>query len=162
MAKFSAKAIKDELQKKADKAARSSKVTQQVAKKAEETMYKVIKKSVYDSYSPLVYERRGESGGLLDPNNIVAKVSGNHITIENLAEPNESIFGDEITGEPQGLLYDWSDQGLIGKSIIMPWGFNSGKWRKDRMGMTLKILSDKEFSDFIAQAIIDDIVSSNK
>ena len=104
MAKFSASEFKKELQKKADESAKLSKTTQQIANKTKETMYKVIKENIYDSYSPKDYERRGRNGGLLDPYNIVAEVYENHIIIDNLAEPNDSIFGEEIVGNPQGLL----------------------------------------------------------
>lgn len=155
MAKFSAKEFEEKLQKRADKIVRQKNVTVPIAKKVEETMYKVIKENVYDSYTPVNYERRGENGGLLDTDNIVATISGNHIIIENLAEPNESIFNTPFIEDPKGLLYQWSDEGQIGKPIIMPWSFNNGKWRVQRMGMTVKIVNNRELKDFIGDTIVN-------
>lgn len=157
MAKFSASEYRKKIQEKADKAAKSSDVTHLAARKVEETMYKVIKQNIYDSYNPSMYEERGENGGLLDRDNIVATVSGDHIIIENRAEPNESLWGDSIESNPEGLLYEWSDKGLIGRRLDMPWSFNYGKWRWDRMGMTVKIIENKELKDYIANLIIDNL-----
>ena len=111
MAKFSAGAFKKSLQRKANKAVQSDEVTRPVAEKMRETMRDMIEEKVYNSYSPKVYERRGENGGLLDSHNNIATVNQNHIIIENIAEPNESLFGTPIRENPKGLLYDWIDQG---------------------------------------------------
>ncbi|GAA0346930.1 hypothetical protein GCM10008931_42760 [Oceanobacillus oncorhynchi subsp. oncorhynchi] len=44
---------------------------------------KNVQKTVYNAYSPLVYKRRGENGGLADPKNHVATFSyaGNMVTM---------------------------------------------------------------------------------
>ena len=46
-------------------------------------MKKAIKKTVYDTYQPELYDRRGSSGGLLDINNIKIKVSYKTNKVEN-------------------------------------------------------------------------------
>lgn len=47
-----------------------------------------IKKEVYGKYEPRKYSRRGDMGGLADPENIVGKVSGGKLTVENVTDPN--------------------------------------------------------------------------
>lgn len=157
MAEFSASEFRKKIQERADKLAGKKKLTSLIAKKVEKTMYNEIKKSIYDSYNPAMYEERGKYGGLLDVNNIVATVSGNHIIIENRAEPNESLWGDTIEGNPEGLLYEWSDEGRIGRNPNMPWSFNYGRWRFERMGMTVRIVENPELKDYIANLIIDNL-----
>lgn len=149
MAKFSASALKKELQAKANEVARSKNVTYKIAKKAEETMQKVIKKKIYYSYSPVSYERRGDNDGLSDMNNIISVVSGNRIIVENVAEPNESIFGTPLREQPYGLLYQWFDEGSI--------AFGGDKWRVDRMGLDLEIQKDPYLRDFIGEIIAENI-----
>ena len=155
MAKFSAEAFKKELQKKADKSARSQKTTVPIAGKAREVMHDVIEKNVYEKYTPALYERRGELGGLLDDGNIFTTVSGNHISIENVAEPNESIFETPLREDPKGLLYKWIDEGLIDTSIFNP--YKSAVWIYKGVGMTEKIDRNKKLKDFTANTIIENM-----
>lgn len=112
MSKFSSKAYTQKLQKKAECAV-SKAMTEIVTPAAKRAMYTTIKENVYNSYSPLVYERRGVNNGLLDERNIVTLVEGNRICVKNIAEPNESYKGTPIYSEPAGLLYSWIDQGRI-------------------------------------------------
>lgn len=155
MAKFSASEIKKELQKKAEKSARSQKTTIPIANKAREVMHDVIEQNVYEKYTPKMYERRGEFGGLLDNGNIFTVISGNHITIENIAEPNESIFGTPLKENPKGLLYKWIDEGFIDTSISNP--YNSYAWKYKGVGMTRKIEVNKKLKDFAAKTIIENM-----
>lgn len=157
MAKFSAEAFKKELQKKADKSVRSQKTTIPIAEKAKEIMHDTIKQTVYDSYSPKVYERRGENGGLLDRDNIVATVSENHIFIENTARPSESILGEEFRDNPNGLLYQWIDEGRIGIPSEYPGIKYFVLSHLDRRGMTDDIKNDIELKEFIGKKIIENM-----
>lgn len=152
MTKFSARALIRDLQKKAKESARSSETTMLVAEKAKEVMHQVIEKKVYEGYSPTVYKRRGEFDGLLDYNNIVTSTKNNHIYVENIAEPNESIFGTPIRENPKGLLYEWMDKGLIDDSWV-PTSFTVW-WTGNRMGMTEDIANDEGLKNFAAKTIV--------
>ena len=157
MAKFSASALKKDLQNKANEAVRSEKVTRPISDKAKQTMHKVIKEKVYDSYSSKVYERRGEYGGLIDLSNIIVTINGNHIILENIAEPNESLFGTPLRENPQGLLYQWIDEGRIGMPSSLDYPNGLSPWRGKRMGLTDDIANDFELKDFIGDIITKNI-----
>lgn len=152
MAKFSAEAFKKELQKKADKSASSKESTVPIAERAKEIMHYVVEEKVYNHYSPSIYKRRGENGGLLDSDNIVTTISSNHIIIDNIAEPNESIFGTPIRENPKGLLYEWMDRGLI-DDLWVPTSFTVW-WTGNRMGMTEDIANDEGLKNFAAKTIV--------
>lgn len=152
MAKFSAEAFKKELQKKADKSASSKESTVPIAERAKEIMHYVVEEKVYNHYSPSIYKRRGENGGLLDSDNIVTTISSNHIIIDNIAEPNESLFGTSIRENPEGLLYEWIDKGLIDTSLFLP-SFII-RWKEDRIGMTQDIINSEGLKDFAAKTIV--------
>lgn len=48
-----------------------------------------IQKTVYDATKPRGYDRRKESGGLVDPDNITAELSGDGVLkIRNVTKPN--------------------------------------------------------------------------
>lgn len=155
MAKFSAGAFKKELQKKAEKSARSKDSTTPIAEKAKETMRDVIEERVYNRYSPEIYERRGENGGLIDNNNIVATITDNHIILDNIAAPNDSILGTPIRENPEGLLYEWMDKGLIDTSFFL--NLYTPKWKDDRIGMTERIINSGKLKYFAAKTIVKNI-----
>ena len=50
---------------------------------------KHIEDDVYSVYKPSVYKRRGNSGGLSDPDNIVGTVKNMELEVENIASFNE-------------------------------------------------------------------------
>lgn len=156
MAKFSAYKYKRELQKKAKESASSQETTASVANKAKEVMHQAIEKKVYESYSPTIYKRRGEFDGLLDYDNIVTSIKNNHIYVENIAEPNESIFGTPIRDDPKGLLYEWIDNGLIDDSWVPSSTFTVW-WTGNRMGITEDIANDKSIEIFAAKTIVENI-----
>lgn len=143
MAKFSAATYSKKLQEKVDKAvdnlSTDTEFQTEMSKIVSSAMYNVIKDNVYDTYSPKVYERRGNKGGLIDRNNIKVGFEGNTVWAKNIAEPNDSIIGTPIYSEnKEGLLYEWMDKGRIG---ILPsiFGLNAAHWRLDRIGLTEKI-----------------------
>ena len=115
-------------------------------------MHYVVEEKVYNHYSPSIYKRRGENGGLLDSDNIVTTISSNHIIIDNIAEPNESIFGTPIRENPKGLLYEWMDRGLI-DDLWVPTSFTVW-WTGNRMGMTEDIANDEGLKNFAAKTIV--------
>lgn len=53
---------------------------------------KNIQETVYDSYTPVEYERRGELG---DELNLVGKMNGDTLEVRNVAVPSESIYKDK-------------------------------------------------------------------
>lgn len=65
------------------------------------TMLEVIDRKVYDVYTPKVYKRRYEKGGLADPTNFDSTVNVYNntinITVKNITEPS---------GESNGYLLD--------------------------------------------------------
>ena len=131
MAKFSAKAYAQKIQKKAE-AALPKALENTIAPHVKRAMYLMIKENVYDSYSPRVYERRGSNDGLLDENNIISQVDGNRLRVKNIAQPNDSLFGTPLYSEPSGLLYKWIDEGLVPPVDAYP-------WQKKRMNLTAKM-----------------------
>lgn len=156
MAKFSANAFKKELEQKARKSASSTETTTAIAQKAKDVMYHVIKKKVYNSYSPVMYERRGENGGLLDKDNIVTTISGNRITIENIASPNDSLIGTPLRENPRGLLYEWIDNGWIDTSLFF-YSYNPNQWVESRMGLTVDLANNKGLKEFAAKTIVKNL-----
>ena len=61
------------------------------------TMLEVIDREVYNVYTPRVYKRRYEKGGLADPTNFDSTIDvyGNtiEITVKNIAEPSGEAGG---------------------------------------------------------------------
>lgn len=57
----------------------------EVAETVKDHMSETIQLNVYNSYSPLTYERREEQGGLIDKNNMEATVNGNTLTVKDIA-----------------------------------------------------------------------------
>ena len=90
-----------------------------VAKLERKTMQRVIKEKTYDRYKPTKYKRRGAShDGLMSRNNILTYSDIDNqntwasLTITNVASPNDSVLGSDIT-DGAGLLYEWKDTGSI-------------------------------------------------
>lgn len=69
-----------------------------------------IQTDVYDTYSPTVYNRRGNNSGLIADENIAGEMKGNTLEVKDIAFPNESI------SQPQ-TLYDPSDPTQFAKWI---------------------------------------------
>lgn len=57
----------------------------EVAETVKENMKAAIDKSVYNAFTPEFYKRRMEKGGLADSNNIQVNVSGNVLTVRDIA-----------------------------------------------------------------------------
>ena len=76
-------------------------------------MQKNIQEKLYDKYSPRVYQRREEYGGLIDEKNIVTEVNNNNIVIANITPPSPSIFNTSIRSDDPTLLTTWIDDGVI-------------------------------------------------
>lgn len=68
----------------------------EVADTAKSHMQEAIQADVYDIYTPEHYERRLENGGLLDSNNIEATVSGDTLTIRDIAPLDNGYDLDDI------------------------------------------------------------------
>ncbi len=161
MAKFSAKEVRKILQETVDdatqKLSRDSEFRNKATEIIKDAMYNIIKENVYDSYSPTMYERRGDNDGLIDRENTEVNFDGNKIIAGNIAEPNESLIGTPIISEnKKGLLYEWMDKGRIGMIPTIP-QINHYSWRRARMGLTEKVYnelhSDHKLKEAVAKSI---------
>ena len=74
------------VEKKVDRA-----LKKEVAQEAAEELSLQTQAAVYDAYQPVLYERRGKRGGLLDKKNIAAHAAGGVLTVKNTARPNRSL-----------------------------------------------------------------------
>ena len=90
-------------------------VADEVAKGMKKIEQEVIDRNVYSAFSPKVYERRKDNGGLRSEDNMVADISSNGdgvtIEVENMTTGNER-YNDYWTGEIQPLIesgsYMWN------------------------------------------------------
>lgn len=57
----------------------------EVAETVKENMKAAVDENVYDVFTPEYYNRRMENGGLTDSNNLQANVSGNVLTVRDVA-----------------------------------------------------------------------------
>lgn len=57
----------------------------EVAETVKDHMSETIQLNVYNTYSPMYYERRGEQGGLIDKRNMEATVNGDTLTVKDIA-----------------------------------------------------------------------------
>ena len=90
-------------------------VADEVVKEMKKIEQEVIDRNVYSAFSPKVYERRKDGGGLRSEDNMVADISANGdgvtIEIKNTTTGNEK-YNDYWTGEIQPLIergsYMWN------------------------------------------------------
>ena len=90
-------------------------VADEVAKEMKKIEQEVIDKNVYSAFSPKVYERRKDNGGLRSEDNMITDISttdnGVIIEIENMTIGNER-YNDYWKGEIQPLIesgsYMWN------------------------------------------------------
>ena len=90
-------------------------VAKEIAKEMKKIEQEVIDRNVYSAFSPKVYERRKDDGGLRSEDNMVIDTStnGDSVTIEvkNMTTGNER-YNDYWTGEIQPLIesgsYMWN------------------------------------------------------
>lgn len=110
-----------------------------------------IDKDVYNSYTPVDYQRRKENDGLLDESNIRSKVISQELSVYEEAE----IEGPRLRGEKfknrDGLAR------LIENGAYNPWNNKSYKWTKPRkfISNTQKEIN-KNYSE-ILKILKDDI-----
>lgn len=89
---------------------------------AKEIVLKHIEDDVYSVYKPSVYKRRGNSGGLSDPDNIVGTVKNMELEIENIASFNED-YGSSNKGNELAELVNDGDR--VGRYMYdYPGSFN--------------------------------------
>lgn len=88
-----------------------------------------INEEVYNVYPdpPVVYQRRDAGGGLADPNNMIATVTGTTLRFSNITPPNMAYNGFEssyVVDLPA--LIEYGDSGAGGsytyKYSSRPWG----------------------------------------
>ena len=146
--KFNLADYKRAVQESAIRAAQSV-IQNDILPDLQHSVRRMIKEEVYDSYTPSQYERRGEAGGLLDPNHIVTDFDGFHARIRSTASPAPSLFGTPITNNP--MLIDWMDEGVI---VRLP-RVRFQPWIKDRKGMKKRIAYDIVVDGALASKIAD-------
>ena len=60
----------------------------EVAEAIKSEEIKSIEATVYDAYRPTMYDRRGDFGGLADPENIICEVHNGELHVRNDTPPN--------------------------------------------------------------------------
>jgi Txe/YoeB family toxin of Txe-Axe toxin-antitoxin module len=85
---------------------------QEIASKVVKTMKKHVQTDVYDKYEPVMYERQGYNGGLIDEDNIeVSVVDDDTISVENIRfDGNREVA--QIVESGQGYTYDFEYNGI--------------------------------------------------
>jgi hypothetical protein len=90
----------------------NSTLKQEVASEAVETMQEHVQSDVYDPYSPVMYERQGYDGGLIDRDNIEVEIkSDNTISIENIRFDGDREVA-QIIESGSGYTYDFEFNGV--------------------------------------------------
>ena len=133
---------------------------EEVAPVAKEIMQKNIQEKFYDKYSPKVYERRGNSGGLIDEDNIITKVDGNRITIANITPPSPSIFGTPIRSNDPTLLTSWIDDGVIPTEMFSSVGHLGGEQTLEEH-FSKPSFFEETYYDLVGLNIVEDIIRKN-
>lgn len=67
----------------------------EVSDELKETISAQTYPNVYDAYQPKMWSRRGRSGGLADPSNMVALVNGNELVVRSEV-PLQSLFAHTV------------------------------------------------------------------
>ncbi len=57
----------------------------EVAETVKDHMSETIQQNVYNVYSPMAYQRRGDQGGFIDKRNMEATVNNNTLTVKDIA-----------------------------------------------------------------------------
>lgn len=99
-------------------------LSNEVAEAVREEEVKAIKETVYGAYSPVIYNRRADAGGLASDENIEHSVEGTTLHVRNTtdANPAGTLNNDKVTtgkdlpqliegGNGSGGSYDWPIRG---------------------------------------------------
>ena len=112
----SLKALEAELYKRVDKA-----LENEVGEYVKDVMQTVIKRDVYDVYTPEMYHRRGEYGGLADQENMNAIAENGVLTVTN------TTMAYPYVGMEQNTLSQNAGQ-LLAPIIESGNGYDYSKW----------------------------------
>lgn len=117
-------------------------------------MKDAVEEVVYDAYTPSLYERRGDNGGLSDPENLelvkIEKVSHkvSKLVFENITRGNPAYFsGDKLLD---------STAETIVNGIESNWSY-SGEWQEPRDFVSRLREMINERKDLINNAIKKDL-----
>ena len=127
----SLKALEAELYKRVDKA-----LENEVGEYVKDVMQTVIKRDVYDVYTPEMYHRRGEYGGLADQENMNAIAENGVLTVTNttMAYPYVDMEQNTLSQNAGQLLapiiesgngYDYSKWAYYGYGSPRPFMHNT-------------------------------------
>ncbi len=84
-----------------------------VAKEVVDTMKDRINEDVYNAYSPTLYERRKENGGLLDDANFLTEmVDDNTLKVKNVTHGSGKYIVPIIE---EGVGYTWENSNIYGR-----------------------------------------------
>jgi hypothetical protein len=98
-----------------------------VYKEVKTTLQKNIQETVYDSYSPKEYQRRGYNDGLIADENIVGELEKDGVlAVKDIADSNDSIFGTPYTASGTTTFAGWVEYGQVSDA------FGNGVWTEPR------------------------------
>lgn len=101
-----------------------------VFKAVKEVYLEHIESDVYDKYTPKIYERRHQSGGLADEHNITGKMVEGTLEVMNIGMPNDSLFGKEFNSSYLTQFASWIENGDAGK--VFGGDFSGEPWANPR------------------------------
>lgn len=103
---------------------------EQVAPYVEDKLKEHIQSDVYDTYSPVEYERRKSNGGLMDDSNIIDDMRSGQLKVWNKTPTDPPKFKHKDYNNPDGLAR------LIEEGAHNPWNYKKYRWTKPRPFIT--------------------------
>ncbi len=102
----------------------------QVAPYVEDKLKQHIQSDVYETYSPIEYDRRKTNGGLMDDSNIVDNTRDGQLKVWNKAPTDPPKLQHKEYNNPDGLAR------LIEEGAHNPWNYKKYRWTKPRPFVT--------------------------
>lgn len=125
MAKFTAttvNALQTEIMRRANLALKN-----EIASTVKERLKTHVQKDVYSTYSPVEYERREGSGGLVDDKNLKHKVRSRTLYVyEEAPIDGPRLDAPNFKNRPDSLAR------IIEEGAYNPWNYRKYKWTKPR------------------------------
>lgn len=105
---------KNDLEKLLQKLNRNigSAMNNEVNKETRDTMKEQIQETVYDVYSPTLYERQKDNGGLIDDDNIKTTLIDNTTLIVENIRSDDGVNVAEVVESGQGYKFDFPYNGV--------------------------------------------------
>jgi len=141
--------LKKEIMRRANKSLRIN-----VAAKVKEKIITHVQTDVYNAYSPVEYNRRKNSGGLADKQNIYTLMDKNTLIVQDMTPLDDPRF------PYNGSYENGSLSQIIEAGAYNPWakyGARDGAWTEPRPFMTNAQKDIKEHPEDIIQELKNDI-----